>query len=214
MQLLSTGVPCANSRRQVQRSVSPRLKVITVCPLKLESSSMPRVEAQVGCRIFDLFCASLSLVSWHWSVREITARSLEEWLRIRCGEMRCTVVKDGIGCCTFGRRWFLPEMQGGFREPHESLVVLPSERAVQIAVEFGGPCSCQCSGLIASYACCVQESRRRVGTCSPWKISSVSCTACGVSLMTVPPRLWQESTGGCLKPHFLPLTSCKLRNPR
>ena len=40
---------------------------------------MPRVKGQEGGRICDLFCASLSLVSWHWSVREITARSLEEW---------------------------------------------------------------------------------------------------------------------------------------
>ena len=27
----------------------------------------------------------------HCSVREIVARSLEEWLMIRCGDMRCTV---------------------------------------------------------------------------------------------------------------------------
>ena len=83
--------PSANSRQEVQRSISPQLKVIRVCPLKLESSYMPRVIGQAGCRICDLFCASLSLVSWHWSAREITARFLEEWLMIRCGEMRCTV---------------------------------------------------------------------------------------------------------------------------
>ena len=83
--------PSVNSRQEVQRSISPQLKVIRVCPLKLESSYMPRVIGQAGCRICDLFCASLSLVSWHWSAREITARFLEEWLMIRCGEMRCTV---------------------------------------------------------------------------------------------------------------------------
>ena len=52
---------------------------------------MPRVKGQDGCRICDLFCGSLSLVSWHLSVREIVARSLEEWLMIRCSDMRCTV---------------------------------------------------------------------------------------------------------------------------
>ena len=38
-------------------------KVISVCHSKLENSSMPRVKGQVGCRICDLFCALLSLVS-------------------------------------------------------------------------------------------------------------------------------------------------------
>ena len=41
VQLPSTGVHRASFRRGVQRSISPRLKVIAVCPLKLESSSMP-----------------------------------------------------------------------------------------------------------------------------------------------------------------------------
>ena len=105
-------------------------KVITVCHLmleKLESSGMPRVKGQAGCRICDLFCASLSLASWHWSAREIMARSLEEWLMMRCGDTHWALVKDGIVCCTFGRRWCLPEMQGGSREPHAPFVVLPGE---------------------------------------------------------------------------------------
>ena len=37
-------------------------KVITVCHLKLESSYMPQVKKQAGCRICVLFCASLSFV--------------------------------------------------------------------------------------------------------------------------------------------------------
>ena len=68
------------------------------------------------------------------------ARSLEELLMIRCGDMRCnivmhrqsgtvsalfwSVVKDGIGCCTFGRRWYLPEVQGGSREAQAPVEVL------------------------------------------------------------------------------------------
>ena len=40
-----------NSRQEVQRSISPMWKVSTVCHLKLESSSMPRVKGQVGCQI-------------------------------------------------------------------------------------------------------------------------------------------------------------------
>ena len=79
------GLPCNC------RSISPLLKVMTVCPLELESSYMPRVKGKVGCRICDLFCASVSLVSWHWSVHEIMARSREEWLMTRCGVTRCTV---------------------------------------------------------------------------------------------------------------------------
>ena len=110
VQLPSTGVPRVNSRQEVQRSISPQLKVIRVCHLKLESSYMPRVKGQAGCRICDLFCASLSLVSWHWSAREITARFLEEWLMIRCGVMRCTVsciASHSLLCSALdsGRRW-------------------------------------------------------------------------------------------------------------
>ena len=72
---------------------------------------------------------------------------------IRCGDMRWAVVKDGIACCTFGRRWYLPEMQGGSREPHAPPVVLPGERAVQVTVELVGPCSCQFARLFASHTC-------------------------------------------------------------
>ena len=74
-------------------------KVITVCHLmleKLESSGMPRVKGQAGCRICDLFCASLSLASWHWSAREIMARSLEEWLMMRCGDTHWHWSKTGL----------------------------------------------------------------------------------------------------------------------
>ena len=99
-----------NSRQEVQRSISPLSKVITGCHLKLESSYMPRVKGQAGCRICDLFCASLSLVSWHWSARVIMARSLEERLMIRCGVMRCTVscIASEARLCfvlVSGQRW-------------------------------------------------------------------------------------------------------------
>ena len=41
--------------------------------------------------------------------------------------LRWAVVKDGVVCCTFGRRWSLPEVQGGPRGPHAPLVVLPGD---------------------------------------------------------------------------------------
>ena len=106
---------------------------------------------------------------------------------MRCGDTRCTVsciasqaplvlelVKDGLGCCMLGGRWYLPEVQGGFREPHAPLVDLSGKRAVQVTVELVGPCSCQFSGLPASHACAYGESRRQAGMCSPSKSSSVS----------------------------------------
>ena len=105
VQLLSTGVPRAISRREVQRSISPRLKDITVYALKLENSGMLRVKGQVGCRICDPFYALLSLVSWHLSARELTARSPE-------GAMRCTVscIASQAPLCSAldsGQRWDL-----------------------------------------------------------------------------------------------------------
>ena len=50
-----------------------------------------------------------------------------------------SVVKHGIGCCRFGGRWNLPEVQGGSRESHAPLLVLPGKRAVQVSVELVGP---------------------------------------------------------------------------
>ena len=58
-------------------------------------------------------------------------------------------------------------MQGGFREPHESLVVLRGERAVQITVELVGLCSCQFSGLIASYASAYRNPTGGLGRALP-----------------------------------------------
>ena len=68
-------VPRANFRREVQRSISPRSKVITVRPLKLESSNVPRLNGHDGCRICDHFCDLRSFASWHWPGRQIMARS-------------------------------------------------------------------------------------------------------------------------------------------
>ena len=51
VRLLSTGVPRVNTRQEVQRSISPLWKVITVYHSKFESSGVPRVERQVGCQI-------------------------------------------------------------------------------------------------------------------------------------------------------------------
>ena len=148
----------------MQRSISPRSKVITVHPLKLESSSMPQVKGHAGCRICDLFCASLSLASWHLPGREILAHSLEEWLMTLCcavsciasQALLCSALDSGqrrIGCCTFGRLWSRPEVQGGSRGPDAPLVVLLGKRAAQVTVELVGPCSCQFSGLTASHTC-------------------------------------------------------------
>ena len=139
---------------------------------------------QVGCRICVLFCAWLSLVSWHWSVREITARSLEEWLMSRCGDVRCTVsfvASQALLCsalvsgqrwewCTFGRRWSLPEVQGGSRESHAPLVVLPGKRAGQVSVELIGPCSCQFPGFTASHTCACRNPAGRLECALPRRV--------------------------------------------
>ena len=73
-------------------------------------------------------------------------------------------------CCTFGRRWSLPEVQGGSREPHAPLVVLPGERAVQVTVELVGPCSCQISRLIASHTCAYKDPAGRLGRALPERV--------------------------------------------
>ena len=79
-------------------------------------------------------------------------------------------VKDGIVWCTFGRRWYLPEMQEGSREPHASFVVLPGECAVQGTVELVGPGSCQFPGLTASHTCAHRSHTGMLGRALPGRV--------------------------------------------
>ena len=84
------------------------------------------------------------------------------------------------------------------RGPLAPLVDLPGKRAVQFTVKTRWSLQLPVFRTPSLTRLRVQESRRQVGTCSPWKSSSVPRTTCGVMLLTVP-RLWQESTGGFLK---------------
>ena len=90
MQLLLTGVPRANFRRGVRPSISPRSKVITVRPLKLESSNVPRVNGHDGCLVCDHFCGLRSRFLALARPRDYGSLTGGN-LMMRCGDTRCTV---------------------------------------------------------------------------------------------------------------------------
>ena len=104
------------------------------------------------------------------------------------------------------RKWSLPEVQGGPREPHASLVELPGERAVQVTVELVGPCSCQCPGLTASG---IPPAGWDVLSLEEFKCLLNLLWCCAADGTTALAREYR----GCLKPHLLLLTVCKPTDP-
>ena len=102
VQLLSTGVHRADFLGGVQRSISPRLYIFTVC----RATSEP-ARCMSNLRSYLSLAVSRFLAL---AVREITARSLEEWLMIRCGDTRSTVpcIASQAPLCSAldsGQRW-------------------------------------------------------------------------------------------------------------
>ena len=168
--------PCKLSGLEcnVQFLLGPRSLQCTLW--KLEISNVPRVYGHDGCLICDHHCAQRSLASWHLPGREIMAHSLEEWFIALWRHALCSLIsaldsgQDGLGCCTFGRRWSLPELQGGPRRPHAPLVVLPRERAVHFTVELVGPCSCQLSRFLDSHSCAYRNPAGRLGHALPGRV--------------------------------------------
>ena len=63
-----------------------------------------------------------------------------------------------------------PEVQGGSRESHAPVVVLPGKRGVQVTVELVGPCSCQFSGLTAPHTCAHRSPSGRLECALPGRV--------------------------------------------
>ena len=151
--------------------------------LKLENSSMPRVKGQAGCRICVLFCASLTLVSWHWSVRERMAPSLEEWSTTRCGDMRCTVsciASQAFLCSALdsAQRWALllhvwqtmVSARGARRLRRTSCTACgPAGGNEQYRLQLNllVPAAVSFSGLLASHTCAYRNPAGRLGRALP-----------------------------------------------
>ena len=183
VQLLLTGVPRANFRRGVRPSISPRSKVITVRPLKLESSNVPRVNGHDGCLVCDHFFALRSRFLALARPRDYGSLTGGN-LMMRCGDTRCTVscIASQAPRCSLldsGRRW------AWLLHVWQTMVSARDARCLQRTsctraneqyrlLELVGPCRCQFSRTHCLARLRVQESRRQAWRCSPSKSPSVS----------------------------------------
>ena len=228
VQLLSTGVPRVNSRQEVQRSIPPLWKVMTVCHLKLKSSSMPRVKMaswMSNLRSFLRLAVSrfMALVRPR-DIGSLTGGIVDDplWRHALCGVMHrhsgpsllCAGQWSKMGLVVAGlaEDGICPRC----KEPPENLTHrLWSCRAnerYRFLLNSLAPAA-------VSFLDSLPHTLARTGIPpAGWNLLSLEEFKCLLNflwccVLTVL-RLREEHTGGCLKPHRLLLIVCKLSDPR